>query len=144
MSFAHSVFHGFQQQPDRIENRRQNTGAWQESNEMAWISKIQNNAESCFKNPFTRLKMHLQLRECPGWKTGKADFIPRVPGGQEHLKWFTRSIQVPPFWHGWFWHSSTSYSQLTPWYPGTHCQEQSKKNQKCWAIVGRTSWEQMK
>lgn len=28
--------------------------------------------------------------------------IPRVPGGHEHLKWFTRSMQVPPFWHGWF------------------------------------------
>lgn len=71
--------------------------------------------------------------------------IPRVPGGQEHLKWGSQG-RYRCFHSGmyWFWHSSTSYSQLTPWYPGTHCQEQSKKNKKCWTIVGCISWEQMK
>lgn len=42
------------------------------------------------------LRTDEKLRERPGWER-EADCIPRVPGGHEHLKWFTRSMQVPPF-----------------------------------------------
>lgn len=51
---------------------------------------------------------------------------PCVPGGQEQVNRFTRSKQVPPFLQGWDWHSSTSYSQLTPWYPARHCGDKNK------------------
>lgn len=32
-----------------------------------------------------------------------------------------RSMQVPPFRHGWDRHSLISSEQFTPWYPATHC-----------------------
>lgn len=53
-------------------------------------------------------------------------------------------MHVPPFWQGWNWHSSTSYSQLTPWYPGTHCRiKRSRNNLFIIPITLAGTWERL-
>ena len=43
-----------------------------------------------------------------------------------------RSMQVPPFWHGWDRHSLISSEQFTPWYPATHCAGKQKRGGSLW------------
>lgn len=37
-------------------------------------------------------------------------------------------MQVPPFWHGWDWHSLISISQFCPVKPGIHCNDMQMTN----------------
>ena len=43
-----------------------------------------------------------------------------------------RSMQVPPFWHGWDRHSLISSEQFTPWYPATHCAGRQTRGGGLW------------